>query len=133
MLHALLACASTATSLPDSSPGFADADTDADADADADADTDTDADSDADADTDTDTGTADTGDSADTGVEADTGDSGEAAPAWDPADLNGTYVEEGTEAPEFDATNRDDTPRDRDNLLGHPTVIWFYPAAATGG
>lgn len=36
-------------------------------------------------------------------------------------------------APDFHATNRDGTPRDRSALLGHPTVLWFYPAAETPG
>ena len=36
-------------------------------------------------------------------------------------------------APPFTATNRDGAPRGPDALLGHPTVLWFYPAAATAG
>lgn len=36
-------------------------------------------------------------------------------------------------APEFTVRNRDGAARSRDALLGHPTVVWFYPAAATAG
>ncbi len=36
-------------------------------------------------------------------------------------------------APAFAATNRDGATRDRDAVLGHPSVIWFYPAADTPG
>lgn len=35
--------------------------------------------------------------------------------------------------PEFVATNMDESPRSRDDLLGHRTIIWFYPAASTAG
>lgn len=68
---------------------------------------------------------ADTGDTA----AADTGDT-----AWDTAvELNGNWAAERTPAPEFAATNRDDTARSRPDLIGHPTVMWFYPAAGTSG
>jgi hypothetical protein len=36
-------------------------------------------------------------------------------------------------APDFAATNRDGGARDREDPLGHPTVMWFYPAAGTAG
>ena len=51
----------------------------------------------------------------------------------DPDDLNGSVPEIALAAPEFAATNRDGAARDREDLLGHPTVMWFYPAAATAG
>lgn len=47
--------------------------------------------------------------------------------------LHGTAPASPLAAPEFAATDRDGTPRDRSSLLGHPTVLWFYPAAGTGG
>jgi hypothetical protein len=47
--------------------------------------------------------------------------------------LFGTEPGDARAAPTFRATADDGTPRDRDDLLGHPTVMWFYPAAATGG
>jgi hypothetical protein len=37
------------------------------------------------------------------------------------------------EAPAFTAVNRDGAPRDPTALLGHPTVLWFYPLAASAG
>ena len=46
---------------------------------------------------------------------------------------NGTPPDRAVPAPDFVATNRDGTGRDREDLLGHPTVIWFYPAAGTAG
>ncbi len=33
----------------------------------------------------------------------------------------------------FTVTNRDGTPRTEADLLGHPTVLWFYPSAYTTG
>jgi hypothetical protein len=47
--------------------------------------------------------------------------------------LNGTPPISPRPAPEFTVLNRDGTTRTRADLLGHPTVIWFYPAAYTGG
>lgn len=47
--------------------------------------------------------------------------------------LNGSPPDEPLAAPEFVATNRDGTGRSREDLLGHPTVMWFYPAASTAG
>lgn len=51
----------------------------------------------------------------------------------DSAELNGTVPPEALAAPEFSATNRDGGKRSRPDLIGHPSVIWFYPAATTGG
>lgn len=50
-----------------------------------------------------------------------------------PAGLIGQPPAAPRALPEFQATNRDGTARRREDLLGHPTVIWFYPAAATAG
>jgi hypothetical protein len=47
--------------------------------------------------------------------------------------LNGTVPPQALPAPYFTARNRDDTPRARPDLIGHPTVIWFYPKANTSG
>lgn len=49
------------------------------------------------------------------------------------ASLNGTPPDEPISLPSFAATNRDGTARRRDDLLGHPTVMWFYPLAASAG
>lgn len=36
-------------------------------------------------------------------------------------------------APEFAVVNHRGEPRTRDDLLGHPTVMWFFPVAGTPG
>jgi cytochrome oxidase Cu insertion factor (SCO1/SenC/PrrC family) len=51
----------------------------------------------------------------------------------EPVALHGTVPSKALAAPTFTATNRDGTTRDRAALLGHPTVMWFYPQAATSG
>jgi hypothetical protein len=93
----------------DDTSDLTDTDTDTDTDADSDSDTDTDSDTDADADSDADTDTV------------------------LPGDLNGTPPDEALPAPEFTATAMDGTPRTQPDLMGQPTVLWFYPAAFTGG
>ncbi len=50
---------------------------------------------------------------------------------WD--SLNGDVPRSPVSAPEFAAVNFDGSARSREDLLGHPTVMWFYPAAATSG
>jgi hypothetical protein len=47
--------------------------------------------------------------------------------------LHGTVPDEAIDAPSFVATSEHGELRDRDALLGHPTVMWFYPAAGTAG
>lgn len=47
--------------------------------------------------------------------------------------LNGTFPTEELALIEFNALNFDGTERGRDDLLGHPTVLWFYPLAQSGG
>lgn len=56
------------------------------------------------------------------------------APTVDLTQLNGTLQE----APKplisgFTAIAHDRTERDVADLMGHPTVVWFFPAANTGG
>ena len=49
-------------------------------------------------------------------------------------DFNGTAPASPLPPPSFAAvTNRDGSPRVPADLVGHPTVMWFYPAANTGG
>lgn len=48
-------------------------------------------------------------------------------------ELHGDVPAVALAAPEFAATSDAGLPRTRDDLLGHPTVVWFYPAAATSG
>jgi hypothetical protein len=47
--------------------------------------------------------------------------------------LNGTPPVTPKPAIDFTVLNRDGSTRTKDDLLGHPTVIWFYPAAFTSG
>lgn len=81
----------------------------------------------------TDTGeTTDSGaDTADSGGE--TGDTADSGDTGLPADLHGTVPDAATPAPEFSVLNQDEQVRTRDDLLGHPTIVWFYPAAGTSG
>lgn len=48
-------------------------------------------------------------------------------------ELSGTVPAKSFACPTFTATNYDETERDRDDLIGHPTVMWFYPLAASAG
>lgn len=63
------------------------------------------------------------------------GDSGHTGESGDTsvADLYGTAPETSFPPPEFSATNRDESPRGPEDLVGRPTVMWFYPAATTSG
>lgn len=74
------------------------------------------------------TDTADSGtDTADSGT--DTSDSGDTASV----SLHGDVPTSVLELPDFSATNQDSEPRGPDALIGHPSVLWFYPAAGTSG
>lgn len=49
-------------------------------------------------------------------------------------DLHGNRPAQNLAAPSFSSVkNRDGSPRTREDLVGQPTVLWFYPAANTGG
>ena len=48
-------------------------------------------------------------------------------------DLNGTFPTENIPAPNFTAINYDGSTRGKEDLIGHPTVIWFFPKAQTYG
>lgn len=50
-----------------------------------------------------------------------------------PSALHGQPPAATTHLPDFRATNRDGQARTRDDLIGTPTVVWFYPSAATSG
>ncbi|MCB9779969.1 MAG: hypothetical protein H6742_15500 [Alphaproteobacteria bacterium] len=78
-------------------------------------------------------GVTDSGDGAtdvggDTDTDADTDTDGVTA-----GELHGTVPDAALPAPDFAARNRDGAARDREDLLGGPTVMWFYPKAATAG
>lgn len=87
-----------------------------------------------------DAGTTDTADGGDesgdeSGDGDDGGDDGGDAGGDDGGTVsyNGTVPASPAALPEFAATNSDGSGRAREDLLGHPTVMWFYPAAATAG
>ena len=48
-------------------------------------------------------------------------------------ELNGSYPAAELPPPDFVATAHNGQTRSKDDLLGHVTVMWFYPAASTGG
>lgn len=50
-----------------------------------------------------------------------------------PAGLHGEIPENPLPLPDFTATAMNGESRTKADLLGHPTVIWFYPAATTAG
>jgi hypothetical protein len=90
-------------------------------------------------DTGTDTSTTDTttdsttddGTDTDTDTGSDTGTEPEVPEIADLSGLSLTGVEpaENLEAPEFELTASDGTTRTEANLMGQPTVMWFFPAA----
>jgi hypothetical protein len=51
----------------------------------------------------------------------------------DPSQLFGTVPESPIAAPDFQAVNEHGELRDRSALLGHPTVMWFFPLSGTPG
>ncbi len=63
-------------------------------------------------------------------------DSDTGAPATEVTDtegFNGTSPREPVPLPTFAALNQYGDPRGPEDLLGHATVIWFYPLADTPG
>ena len=50
-----------------------------------------------------------------------------------PVQLNGTPPDTPLPAPDFTAQNQRGETVGPDQLLGHPTVLWFFPAAGTPG
>ncbi len=60
--------------------------------------------------------------------------SGARAPeAAAPGALRGEQLAPPIVVPEFAAVSHTGAPRSRSDLLGHPTVMWFFPAAGTPG
>ena len=45
----------------------------------------------------------------------------------------GTIPSSQLAVPDFSAQNSDEELRDKGNLIGQPTVLWFLPAAGTYG
>ena len=64
---------------------------------------------------------------------ADTDSSVDTGP-FDTSGLNGEEVDPRLAAPTFERVLASDgSARTQADLMGHPTVIWFYPAAGTYG
>lgn len=59
----------------------------------------------------------------------DTADTGEEIPEG----LHGVAPDAPVALPTFAARNQHGEARSEADLLGHPTVLWFYPAAGTFG
>ena len=51
----------------------------------------------------------------------------------DTTELFGTAPTQPVPAPEFLAYSHEGEPRTREDLMGHPTVLWFFPFADTPG
>ena len=49
------------------------------------------------------------------------------------SDLHGSYPPTELPVATFDATSHEGLARTSADLIGHPTVIWFYPKAGTAG
>lgn len=45
----------------------------------------------------------------------------------------GTIPAEQLALPDFKALNHNGESRGKDDLIGHPTVLWFYPRSGTPG
>jgi hypothetical protein len=56
----------------------------------------------------------------------------DAEASW-PEGLHGTVPGSALPAPEFVATNHDGSTRGPGDLMGKPTVMWFFPFAGTPG
>jgi hypothetical protein len=78
----------------------------------------------------TDTGVPDTDTGSSSDSETDSSDT--TLPDTDTG-LYGTFPAEALSLPEFTATNYDGAARTREDVLGSPTVMWFFPAAGTYG
>ena len=50
-----------------------------------------------------------------------------------PEGLSGTVPDSSLPAPEFQATSNDGSSRGPEDLIGQPTVVWFFPLAGTYG
>ena len=69
----------------------------------------------------------------DSATDSGSGDSADTSDSINTGDLHGTVPTESLPAPEFAAINRDGSARSKPDLVGHPTVIWFYPLANSSG
>ena len=80
--------------------------------------------------------TATTATGSNSGTSQTTGNGTSGAVTIDPGledQLNGQIASGDYPPPTFVATNYDGGERTEANLVGHPTVLWFYPLAKTPG
>lgn len=78
-----------------------------------------------------DSAVGDSGQPADTAANTDSG--GGDTSDTDVGNLHGATPKEALPAPVFSALNRDGSSRSKPDLVGHPTVVWFYPLANSAG
>jgi hypothetical protein len=77
--------------------------------------------------------TAGNGLPSDTGSPIEPGETGGDTDEPDLTGLNGRVIDPPLAAIDFSAQNLDSSARDRSDLIGRPTVMWFYPAAGSYG
>ena len=73
------------------------------------------------------------GTSADSGVDGTSTDTAVGSGDTGTFDLHGDVPTVALKAPTFTVSNRDGSPRTQADLIGHPTVFWFYPLAGSSG
>lgn len=66
-------------------------------------------------------------------ISSDTSHSPESTELDDTQQYFGTAPDSNLPVPEFTAHNYDAEVRSKENLIGQPTVLWFFPAAGTYG
>jgi hypothetical protein len=79
------------------------------------------------------TGTTTTATGTSTTSTTSTGTTDTTSTTIDTTKLYGTAPDKAVPAPKFTVYNHESEERTRADLLGHPTVIWFFPAAGTSG
>ena len=62
-----------------------------------------------------------------------TGTSTATSTTIDTTNLYGTAPAQAVPAPQFTVYSHEDETRTREDLIGHPTVVWFFPFADTPG
>ena len=66
-------------------------------------------------------------------TQLETSNSDETTELDDTQEYFGTAPTSDLPVPEFTAHNYDSEVRNKENLIGQPTVLWFFPAAGTYG
>jgi len=66
-------------------------------------------------------------------TDTDTNQGSDTANDVNPDDLYGVVPGNSISAPQFTVVNHDGSTRTREDLIGHRTVMWFFPFARTPG